>query len=113
MQSHLYTVVFFLLMIRRPPRSPLFPYTTLFRSDRKIFFFLNNPAPPEFSPFSLHAALPICGIGIPAGGSGGDDNGDFSRCVVRHPADIASNDCRYPRATPSRGCRRNECHTAR
>src|SRR3712207_7137708 len=24
----------FLLMIRRPPRSTLFPYTTLFRSDR-------------------------------------------------------------------------------
>src|SRR3712207_7749291 len=24
----------FFLMIRRPPRSPLFPYTTLFRSDR-------------------------------------------------------------------------------
>src|SRR5947209_10193583 len=23
-------------MIRRPPRSTLFPYTTLFRSDRKI-----------------------------------------------------------------------------
>src|SRR3712207_7437781 len=22
-------------MIRRPPRSPLFPYTTLFRSDRR------------------------------------------------------------------------------
>src|SRR5258708_34640916 len=27
--------VFFFLMIRRPPRSTLFPYTTLFRSDRK------------------------------------------------------------------------------
>src|SRR3712207_9389849 len=27
-------VVFF-LMIRRPPRSTLFPYTTLFRSDRR------------------------------------------------------------------------------
>src|SRR5258708_39340339 len=26
---------FFFLMIRRPPRSTLFPYTTLFRSDRK------------------------------------------------------------------------------
>jgi len=26
-------VVFFFLMIRRPPRSTLFPYTTLFRSD--------------------------------------------------------------------------------
>src|SRR5262249_62355157 len=25
--------VFFFLMIRPPPRSPLFPYTTLFRSD--------------------------------------------------------------------------------
>src|SRR3712207_8483839 len=29
---HLHTVVFFFLMIRRPPRSTLFPYTTLFRS---------------------------------------------------------------------------------
>src|SRR5260370_40777725 len=27
-------VVFFFLMIRRPPRSTLFPYTTLFRSRR-------------------------------------------------------------------------------
>src|SRR2546429_2324194 len=27
-------VVFFFLMIRRPPRSTLFPYTTLFRSLR-------------------------------------------------------------------------------
>src|SRR5947199_5394449 len=27
---------FFFLMIRRPPRSTLFPYTTLFRSSRGI-----------------------------------------------------------------------------
>src|SRR2546422_6670567 len=27
--------LFFFLMIRRPPRSPLFPYTTLFRSPAK------------------------------------------------------------------------------
>src|SRR2546422_7027466 len=26
---------FFFLMIRRPPRSTLFPYTTLFRSERR------------------------------------------------------------------------------
>src|SRR3712207_7150528 len=26
-------VIFFFLMIRRPPRSTLFPYTTLFRSE--------------------------------------------------------------------------------
>src|SRR2546429_4246159 len=28
-------VIFFFLMIRRPPRSTLFPYTTLFRSSRR------------------------------------------------------------------------------
>src|SRR3712207_9215367 len=27
---------FFFLMIRRPPRSTLFPYTTLFRSCRRV-----------------------------------------------------------------------------
>src|SRR5258707_14082667 len=27
-----YSLLFFFLMIRRPPRSTLFPYTTLFRS---------------------------------------------------------------------------------
>src|SRR5216684_7150193 len=30
--SYLYFFSFFFLMIRRPPRSTLFPYTTLFRS---------------------------------------------------------------------------------
>src|SRR2546428_7219962 len=29
---------FFFLMIRRPPRSTLFPYTTLFRSDAQFIF---------------------------------------------------------------------------
>src|SRR6266496_4484603 len=28
--------IFFFLMIRRPPRSTLFPYTTLFRSGRRL-----------------------------------------------------------------------------
>src|ERR1035441_10876348 len=32
----LHVVFFFFLMIRRPPRSTLFPYTTLFRSDRWV-----------------------------------------------------------------------------
>src|SRR5438067_7109598 len=30
-----FILLFFFLMIRRPPRSTLFPYTTLFRSDMK------------------------------------------------------------------------------
>src|SRR5215469_18491750 len=32
----LYCFFFFFLMIRRPPRSTLFPYTTLFRSDLAV-----------------------------------------------------------------------------
>src|SRR5256885_13854151 len=32
--EHADAVLFFFLMIRRPPRSTLFPYTTLFRSPR-------------------------------------------------------------------------------
>src|SRR2546427_12729269 len=31
--SHMICFCFFFLMIRRPPRSTLFPYTTLFRSS--------------------------------------------------------------------------------
>src|SRR3982750_552956 len=30
-----FVIFFFFLMIRRPPRSPLFPYTTLFRSGQR------------------------------------------------------------------------------
>src|SRR6201995_6155573 len=33
---------FFFLMIRRPPRSTLFPYTTLFRSSVAFFLPLNR-----------------------------------------------------------------------
>src|SRR5204863_9513210 len=32
----LYLLLFFFLMIRRPPRSTLFPYTTLFRSSTTV-----------------------------------------------------------------------------
>src|SRR5258707_14321256 len=38
---HTCSVLFFFLMIRRPPRSTLFPYTTLFRS--KIASGINGP----------------------------------------------------------------------
>src|SRR2546430_14914893 len=31
---------FFFLMIRRPPRSTLFPYTTLFRSGQRMWLML-------------------------------------------------------------------------
>src|SRR2546422_1792489 len=39
-------LIFFFLMIRRPPRSTLFPYTTLFRSLRRCTDRLRPPQPP-------------------------------------------------------------------
>src|SRR5437868_12118991 len=43
-------VCFFFLMIRRPPRSTLFPYTTLFRSAF---------APPKSKPYPMPPGLPM------------------------------------------------------
>src|SRR5256885_16834275 len=44
--------VFFFLMIRRPPRSTLFPYTTLFRSrtERHSVWTLAPALPLRFPP---------------------------------------------------------------
>src|SRR3712207_7959810 len=36
-------VCFFFLMIRRPPRSTLFPYTTLFRSEPQVQQHVHGP----------------------------------------------------------------------
>src|SRR3712207_7020848 len=40
--SAIFSSCFFFLMIRRPPRSTLFPYTTLFRSAFHVFRYLNG-----------------------------------------------------------------------
>src|SRR3989449_6001259 len=36
------TAIVFFLMIRRPPRSTLFPYTTLFRSPERIDYWVSK-----------------------------------------------------------------------
>src|SRR2546425_8199573 len=47
---------FFFLMIRRPPRSTLFPYTTLFRSPLFSVGCLNAPlCQPGFQPANWHS----------------------------------------------------------
>src|SRR5258708_24014707 len=52
--SHLFLFFFFFLMIRRPPRSTLFPYTTLFRSN------LSRSAQPVELDLAEHkGAVPI------------------------------------------------------
>src|SRR3712207_8776118 len=43
-------------MIRRPPRSTLFPYTTLFRSDEG-----GVAAPPSVAKFDVHYRTPLAG----------------------------------------------------
>src|SRR3712207_2109355 len=54
-------MVFVFLMIRRPPRSTLFPYTTLFRSTPGDFdappFSLGGPTDYSFSPDSKELAF--------------------------------------------------------
>src|SRR5690348_18109999 len=59
-----YSFFFFFLMIRRPPRSTLFPYTTLFRSvsirGGKILRTLRLPA------LLRPAILPVSAAPLPA-----------------------------------------------
>src|SRR3712207_8472674 len=61
---------FFFLMIRRPPRSTLFPYTTLFRSDWR------SSGPGQRSP------LPLCSD---ANGKEPDSNDHWREAVWSHP----------------------------
>src|SRR2546427_8444451 len=56
-QLHSYTSIFFFLMIRRPPRSTLFPYTTLFRSHYPNFRLPITP-PLHYSITPLSASAP-------------------------------------------------------
>src|SRR2546429_2041789 len=55
-------VFFFFLMIRRPPRSTLFPYTTLFRSRKAeafvTFRFLGGSAVPA-AVFGVRRRVPV------------------------------------------------------
>src|SRR3712207_9557627 len=46
-------IFFFFLMIRRPPRSTLFPYTTLFRSTIPLFLPSPCHSCPRYKPYIL------------------------------------------------------------
>src|SRR5258708_31384576 len=49
---------FFFLMIRRPPRSTLFPYTTLFRSARTPACWSGCACPPSTCPATRSPCCP-------------------------------------------------------
>src|SRR2546427_5831061 len=56
-------------MIRRPPRSTLFPYTTLFRSGRFEFLLCTAPARLDFITYlqTLKPGGILCLVGAPPG----------------------------------------------
>src|SRR5947207_6691951 len=89
-------------MIRRPPRSTLFPYTTLFRSHRPARG-LHHVAHLRLA---HHAARPAGGGGaLPWCRSRGDTSGDAVPQIVRgdahdhpHPSPLHGRDLRADRA---------------
>src|SRR5258705_10140746 len=56
---------FFFLMIRRPPRSTLFPYTTLFRSQQGPSPRRHHPEPRDgpMGEFRDHVLAAVAGLG--------------------------------------------------
>src|ERR1039458_8911713 len=70
--------VFFFLMIRRPPRSTLFPYTTLFRS-------LKRPAPSGFGTFDA--------IWVHLRYGSATRSPSFLDCFVNRPQDVQYSFC--------------------
>src|SRR5687767_11533052 len=78
---------FFFLMIRRPPRSTLFPYTTLFRS---LEWFLFNWKSGYCNYYASAEVLMLRSLGIPArlavGYAQGEENDDGTFTVYERDA---------------------------
>src|SRR2546425_4625406 len=79
--------LFFFLMIRRPPRSTLFPYTTLFRSGRVVATELKPATPHQFH-FWTANETPI-GIGAIVRVEGGG-KGEEGRRSEEHTSELQS-----------------------
>src|SRR5438552_14929998 len=61
--SSLFFLFLFFLRIRRPPRSTLFPYTTLFRSLLVLpsTFLATNP---DAAPYAFAFSIPVAAAGL-------------------------------------------------
>src|SRR5256885_1868261 len=86
-------VFFFFLMIRRPPRSTLFPYTTLFRSPRRVRSTLRGRGRRTTCP--LHPASLGHGSASRAPLPGGRTHGR----APASPAVACGRRCRLPRGS--------------
>src|SRR3712207_8453205 len=100
---------FFFLMIRRPPRSTLFPYTTLFRSSAdEISPLAHQPVAPlqqERSPvllIGLGVAVVVIGVLALIGWLGGNDDEDPGDSVALQPDPVET--------TPPTGAKIGRAH---
>src|SRR2546430_9000549 len=78
---------FFFLMIRRPPRSTLFPYTTLFRSTQAVMVSIWDPAvqlPGDYS------AILRTGSGEPGSRQPDESNRSRSLRSEEHTSELQS-----------------------
>src|ERR1043166_8057520 len=81
--------MFFFLMIRRPPRSTLFPYTTLFRSKTSLSG-CQPDNPNAFGPWSWNEASAIKagvdpGFLLPPGSQGNNSRIVIKRNTIKAP----------------------------
>src|SRR5256885_7070358 len=67
-------------MIRRPPRSTLFPYTTLFRSRW----------PPTSCPSTMHHSGSLCWSGVSGGSQSDTRNTRNTRRSEEHTSELQS-----------------------
>src|SRR2546429_9214384 len=85
MTYHIWTIYIFFLMIRRPPRSTLFPYTTLFRSHLRGFPTFGLEALLRFGRGEDHRELVVQPLDHGARRAGGrGDAPPIGRLVTRH-----------------------------
>src|SRR3712207_7798297 len=77
---------FFFLMIRRPPRSTLFPYTTLFRSKVTA---IRDPATLPWKQLGVDIALECTGIFTSKEKASAHLTAGAKRVIVSAPADGA------------------------
>src|SRR5690348_17617909 len=80
-------LLFFSLMIRRPPRSTLFPYTTLFRS-RLVAALLraDRPGTADVVAGAAHGVV----AALPEGASDGMDRGQIEDRSEEHTSELQS-----------------------
>src|SRR5258708_31588087 len=83
------SLFFFFLMIRRPPRSTLFPYTTLFRSLKASSALVPFPLPPKKVSFAPPSA-----------------------CLPRKSKPLRRSSSSYRRSPASTSSSRSEEHTS-